>query len=65
MLARIDPWKGQHLLLEAFAEALGETDAVLEFAGAPLFGHEAYLDELRARDRRAGTRGSRERSSDR
>lgn len=49
MLARIDPWKGQHLLLEAFAEALGETDAVLEFAGAPLFGHEDYLDDLRAR----------------
>ncbi len=49
MLARIDPWKGQHLLLEAFAEALGATDAILEFAGAPLFGHEGYLEDLRRR----------------
>ncbi len=49
MLARIDPWKGQQALLEAFASALGEDDAVLELAGAPLFGHEAFLDGLRSR----------------
>ncbi|GAA3635305.1 hypothetical protein GCM10022200_18270 [Microbacterium awajiense] len=49
MLARIDPWKGQLLLLEAFASALGDSDAVLEFAGAPLFGHEDFLAQLRSR----------------
>lgn len=54
MLARIDPWKGQALLLEAFARALGEADAVLELAGAPLFGHADHLDELRDRARALG-----------
>ncbi len=49
MLARIDPWKGQLLLLDSFASALGEGDAVLEFAGAPLFGHEPFERRLRAR----------------
>jgi glycosyltransferase involved in cell wall biosynthesis len=49
MLARIDPWKGQLLLLEAFASALRGTDAVLEFAGAPFFGHEPYERCLRDR----------------
>lgn len=49
MLARIDPWKGQRALLEAFATALGTGDAVLEFAGAPLFGHEDFLASLRSR----------------
>lgn len=54
MLARIDPWKGQLLLLEAFAQVQGDTDAVLEFAGAPLFGNERYLDQLRARTAELG-----------
>ena len=49
MLARIDPWKGQRLLLDAFAAALGRTDARLEFAGDAPFGHEGFLAELRAR----------------
>jgi glycosyltransferase involved in cell wall biosynthesis len=49
MLARIDPWKGQRLLLDAFAAALGDTDARLEFAGDAPFGHEGFLAELRAR----------------
>lgn len=49
MLARIDPWKGQALLLEAFARGVGSGDAILEFAGAPLFGHSAYLEQLKSR----------------
>jgi glycosyltransferase involved in cell wall biosynthesis len=49
MLARIDPWKGQRLLLDAFAEAFGGTDARLEFAGDAPFGHDGFLAELRAR----------------
>lgn len=47
MVARIDPWKGQYLLLEAFARALGDGAARLQFAGQPLFGSEQHLDELR------------------
>lgn len=49
MVARIDPWKGQQLLLEAFATAFRVGDARLQFAGRPLFGHEQHLDDLRRR----------------
>lgn len=54
MLARIDPWKGQSLLLDAFADAFAGTDARLELAGSAPFGHEAFLAELRARAERLG-----------
>lgn len=49
MLARIDPWKGQTLLLDAFAAAFPGGDERLEFAGGAPFGHEHFLDELRVR----------------
>jgi len=54
MLARIDPWKGQLLLLEAFAQAFPTGDEVLEFAGGAPFGHADDADELRARARALG-----------
>jgi glycosyltransferase involved in cell wall biosynthesis len=54
MLARIDPWKGQLLLLDAFASALGGTDAVLELAGSALFGHEPFERRLRNRAEELG-----------
>lgn len=47
MLARIDPWKGQHLLLEAFAGVFRDRDVRLQFAGDAPFGHERHLAELR------------------
>lgn len=47
MLARIDPWKGQHLLLEAFARVFRDRDVRLQFAGDAPFGHEGHLEELR------------------
>lgn len=53
MLARIDPWKGQALLIEAFAAAFPD-DAVLEIAGSAPFGHERYAAELRAQAERLG-----------
>lgn len=49
MLARIDPWKGQELLLDAFATAFPKGDAVLELAGSAPFGHEDFALHLRAR----------------
>lgn len=49
MLARIDPWKGQAVLLEAFAEAFADSDAELELAGGAPFGHEVFLRDLQAR----------------
>lgn len=58
MLARIDPWKGQAVLLEAFADALPAGDAVLEFAGGAPFGHEDFVRRLQAR---AAERGIAER----
>jgi len=53
MLARIDPWKGQALLIDAFAAAFTD-DAVLEIAGSAPFGHERHLDDLRAQAERLG-----------
>ncbi|MEI5583917.1 MULTISPECIES: glycosyltransferase [unclassified Agromyces] len=58
MLARIDPWKGQLQLLEAFARAFPARDTRLQLAGSAPFGHEAFAaalvrraDELGVRDR--------------
>lgn len=55
LLARIAPWKGQSLLLEAFAVAFADRDDVrLQFAGAALFGDDDELERLRARARELG-----------
>ncbi|ROR66247.1 glycosyltransferase family 4 protein [Agrococcus jenensis] len=47
MVARIDPWKGQELLIRAFASVEELRSATLDFLGAPAFGHDAYVDDLR------------------
>ncbi|MGC0368420.1 glycosyltransferase family 4 protein [Microbacterium sp. SLBN-111] len=47
MIARIDPWKGQEMLLRAFAEACPDGDEVLVFHGAPAFGHDEFAADLR------------------
>lgn len=49
MLARIDPWKGQLELLDAFAAAFPAGDAQLELAGGAPFEQERFADRLRAR----------------
>ena len=54
MVARIDPWKGQELLLRAFAEACPGGDQVLVFHGAPAFGHEEFAADLRRTARELG-----------
>ncbi|WP_307424187.1 glycosyltransferase [Pseudarthrobacter defluvii] len=46
MIARIDPWKGQSLVLEAFSAAFPEGNEQLFFAGGSLFGHEEYMLSL-------------------
>ena len=47
--ARITPWKGQHYLIEAFAQiARDYPKTVLVFAGAPVFDHDGYERRLRA-----------------
>ena len=47
MLARVDPWKGQDVLLQAFAGVFRRTSARLVLAGGTAFGHDEYLDNLR------------------
>jgi glycosyltransferase involved in cell wall biosynthesis len=47
MVARIAPWKGQHLFLQAAAEvAARRPDARFRVIGGPMFGEDAYLREL-------------------
>ncbi|WP_306895242.1 glycosyltransferase [Agromyces albus] len=57
MLARIDPWKGQHLLLKAFARVYGRREVRLQLAGDAPFGHERHLAELRRRAEALGVAG--------
>jgi len=49
MLARLDPWKGQLALIEAFAEAFPDGDVELDLAGAGLFEHDAFITQLKRR----------------
>jgi glycosyltransferase involved in cell wall biosynthesis len=46
MVARIDPWKGQELLLRAFADACAEGESRLVFFGSAGFGHEDFVADL-------------------
>lgn len=47
MVGRIDPWKGQHVFIEAFSQAFPAGEARAVIVGSPLFGKEAYEHELR------------------
>jgi len=47
--ARVTPWKGQHYLIEAFAEfASQHANVVLLFTGSPVFDHDGYEQRLRS-----------------
>ena len=56
MIGRIAPWKGQHVFLDAFAQAFGGGDEVAIIVGAAMFGGEEleYDDRLRERARALG-----------
>ncbi|HEU4422931.1 MAG TPA: glycosyltransferase [Pilimelia sp.] len=47
MIGRLQPWKGQHVFLRAFARGFRDTGVRAYVAGAPLSGEVAYADELR------------------
>jgi glycosyltransferase involved in cell wall biosynthesis len=49
MVGRIAPWKGQHIFLDAFANAFGSGDEVAIIVGAPMFGvaETEYETQLR------------------
>lgn len=54
IVGRLDAWKGQHVFLDAAAQ-MNQGEAVrFVIAGGPLFGKEAYEQELRARAQRLG-----------
>lgn len=46
VVGRLAPWKGQMLFLEAFQRAFKDTDEIGVIVGSPLFGEEAYADDL-------------------
>lgn len=46
ILGRLAPWKGQHLAIEAFADAFGDGAATLRVVGGPLFGEDDYAATL-------------------
>jgi glycosyltransferase involved in cell wall biosynthesis len=46
MVARLDPWKGQDLLLRAFARVFAGTETRLAFAGGAPFGHDDFKIRL-------------------
>lgn len=48
MVGRIDPWKGQHVFIEAFARAFPSSNARAVIVGAPMFGNATYEAELHA-----------------
>jgi glycosyltransferase involved in cell wall biosynthesis len=54
MLARIDTWKGQDILIKAFARANLGQHVSLELAGGDSFGREEYLLHLRELARAEG-----------
>lgn len=59
MVGRIARWKGQHVFIEAFAQAFPASQEHAHIVGAPLFGsdEERYLGELRNRVDGAGLHG--------
>lgn len=54
MAARLDPWKGQRELIDAFARAFPNDRSELVLAGAAAFGHETYESSLKTRVRALG-----------
>ncbi|SEE64256.1 Glycosyl transferase 4-like domain-containing protein [Arthrobacter alpinus] len=58
MVARIDPWKGQRLLIEAFADVFKGTKVRLRLAGAPAFGHGEFYEELKCLVTKLGIEGN-------
>jgi glycosyltransferase involved in cell wall biosynthesis len=46
IIGRLDPWKGQHIFLDAFAKAFPGDEAQAAIVGAKLFGDDRYELEL-------------------
>lgn len=46
LVARVDPWKGQELLLRAFANVASGTNTRLHIIGGTAFGHDDFMRRL-------------------
>ena len=57
ILGRLDPWKGQHVFLDAFAAAFGDGGAEAVIVGTKLFGDDGYLEELERQVKALGLEG--------
>jgi glycosyltransferase involved in cell wall biosynthesis len=57
ILGRLDPWKGQHIFLDAFAAAFPEGGAEAVIVGAKLFGDDGYQYELERHVKALGLEG--------
>jgi glycosyltransferase involved in cell wall biosynthesis len=54
IVGRLAPWKGQHVFLEAFAQAFRGTPVRGRVIGSALFGEDAYEQRLREQAERLG-----------
>ena len=57
MVGRLAPWKGQHLFLQAFAEAFGGGTELATVVGSALFGEDGYRVQLEREVGRLGLAG--------
>ena len=57
IVGRLAPWKGQHIFLEAFAEAFRGTPVRGRVIGSAMFGEDAYEERLREQADRLGIAG--------
>jgi glycosyltransferase involved in cell wall biosynthesis len=49
MVGRLAPWKGQHVFLDAFAQAFPDSPVRARVVGGPMFGETDYEQRLHAR----------------
>jgi glycosyltransferase involved in cell wall biosynthesis len=54
IVGRLAPWKGQHVFLDAFAQAFRGTKVRGRIIGSALFGEDSYADSLRRQAERLG-----------
>jgi len=57
IVGRLAPWKGQHVFLEAFAEAFPNPGTTAVLIGSAIFGEDDYARDLEAQAERLGLSG--------
>lgn len=54
LVGRLAPWKGQHIFIQAFADAFRDTEVRAQIVGDAMFGEDAYRTELERQAERLG-----------